>query len=75
MPEIKIKKFYVKDKCENPFLIRFPNLSILDFFIESEEEYDIQEILEYFRNKELHSKYMDLIDIMNDKINIKYYRS
>ena len=41
---IKLKSCYIK-KCKNPFKIRFPNLSRIEHFVYSEENYKILEDL------------------------------
>ena len=74
LPEIKIKIFYVKHKCKNPFKIKLPNLSCLDYFHYSEVFCEILENLGDLENKGLEYKFFDLIDKIKDKINIKYYK-
>ena len=72
--KIKIKIFYDKHKRKNPFEIRFPNLSYLDYFNYSDVVDEIQENLEDLQNKELEYKFIDLNGIINDIINMKYYK-
>ena len=74
LPEIKIKIFYVKHKFKNPFKIKLPNLSCLDYFHYSEVFCESLENLGDLENKELEYKFFDLIDKIKDKINIKYYK-
>ena len=76
LPEIKIKIkiFYDKHKCKNPFEIRFPNLRYLDYFHYSDVLDEIMENLEDLENKELEYKFIDLTDKINDTINMKYYK-
>ena len=74
LPEIKIKSFYIKQKCKNPFKIRFPNLRYVEYFHYSEVFNKILEDLEDLGNRELEYKFNDLTDKINDIINIKNYK-
>ena len=81
LSEIKFKIFYDKRKCENPFRIKFPNLSYLD--CDDYKEIDIfvqgnlsDEIVEKLRDNygEIGNLYCDVIYKFFTKINIKYYK-
>ena len=61
-------------KCKNPFEIKFPNLSYLDYNNYSDVENEIMENLEDFGNKELEYKISDLTFKINEIINMKYYK-
>ena len=74
LPEIKIKSFYDKQKCKNPFEIRFPNLRYLGYSCYLDVVNEIRENIEDLRNREIEDKFIDLTDIINKKINIKYYK-
>ena len=50
--------------------MKFPKLSILDYFNYSLE---YEEILEDSETKELEYKFMDLVDKINEMIIIRYY--
>ena len=53
--------------------MKFPKLSILDYFNYSLEYEEILEILEDSETKELEYKFMDLVDKINEMIIIRYY--
>ena len=73
--------FYDKSKYENPFRIKFPNLTYLDYYDYKELDIVIQgklsdEIVEklsdYFG--EIGNLYYDVVYKLNLKINIKCYK-
>ena len=75
LPEIKVKSFNdykYKHRCKNSFEIRFPNLSLLEYFNYSLVYDEILENLEDLEIKELEYKFMDLVDIINKRIIIDY---
>ena len=74
LPVIKIKIFYDKHKCKNPFEVRFPILSYLDYDSDSDVENEILENLEDLRDEELEYMIADLTFIINEIINVKYYK-
>ena len=75
LPKIKMKSFYdYKHKCKNPFEIRFPNLTHLEHLHYSEVLWEIWEFLEDLEMKELEYKFLHLGDLINDRINVKYYK-
>ena len=71
LPEIKIKILYDKNKCKNSFVIRFPNIRLIDY---SELEDEIWENLDDLQNKDLEYKYIDFTDILKDVISVNYYK-
>ena len=81
LSKIKFKIFYDKSKYENPFRIKFPKLTYLDYYDYKELDIEIQgklsdEIVEklsdYFG--EIGNLYYDVVCKLNPKINIKYYK-
>ena len=81
LSRIKFKIFYDKSKYENPFRIKFPILTYLDYNDYKEIDIDIQgnlsdEIVEKIRDnfREIASLYYDVLYKIYSKINIKYYK-
>ena len=79
--EIKFKIFYDKRKYENPFRIKFPNLSY--FYCNDYKEIDIiiqrnlsDEIVEKLKDNygEINNLFSDVIYNFSTKFNIKYYK-
>ena len=80
LSEIKLKFFYDKSKYENPFRIKFPNLSYLDYNDYKEIDTDIQgnlsdEIVQKIRDDfgKIGNLYFEDVYKFYAKINIKYY--
>ena len=81
LTRIKFKIFYDKSKYENPFRIKFPNLSYLDYNYYKEMDNDIQgnlsdEIVEKIRDNfgKIGNLYYEVVYKLYTKINIKYYK-
>ena len=81
LSEIKFKIFYDKSKYENPFRIKFPNLSYLDYNDYKEIDIGIQsnlsdEFVEKIRNNygKIGNLYFEVVYKFYTKINIKYYK-
>ena len=81
LSEIKLKIFYDKSKYENPFRIKFPDLSYLDYNDYKEIDTDIQgnlsdEFVEKIRNNygKIGNLYSEVVYKFYTKIDIKYYK-
>ena len=74
LPEIKIKTFDTKNKYKYSFRKKFPNLWNLEYLFNIEESCSLfDEILVILGIMDLEVKFVDLVEIINDKISIKYY--
>ena len=73
LPKIKIKTFDNKNNYKYSFRKKIPNLGNLEHFIIEEICSFCDEILVILAIMNLEAKFMDLVEIINDKISIKYY--
>ena len=74
LPEIKIKTFDNKNKYKYSFRKKFPNLWNLEYLFNIEESCSLfDEILVNLGIMDLEVKFVDMVEIINDKISIKYY--
>ena len=74
LSKIKIKTFDNKNNYKYSFRKKFPNLWNLEYLFILEESCSLfQEILVILAIMDLEVKFVDLVELINDKISIKYY--
>ena len=74
LSKIKIKTFDNKNNYKFSFRKKFPNLWSLEYLFNIEESCSLfDEILVILGLMDLEVKFLDLVEIINDKISIKYY--
>ena len=71
LPKIKIKTFHNKNEYKYSFRKKVPNLGNLEHFIIEEICSLCNEILVILALTDLEVKFMDLVEIIDDKISIK----
>ena len=72
-PKLKLKLLIIKNGYKYSFRKKFPNLGNLKDFIIEEICSLCDESLVILTIMHLEVKFMDLVEIINDKISIKYY--
>ena len=74
LSKIKIKTFDNKNNYKYSFRKKFPNLWNLEYLFNIEESCSLfDEILVILGIMDLEVKFVDLVEIINDKVSIKYY--
>ena len=75
LSQIEIVILYNREKIENPFDIKFPNVGYLSFLDTIDTEYcEIFEKMKDYRKEYLENKYIDGIDLLRKKIRVKYLK-
>ena len=71
LSEIKIRILFDEKKFENPLKIKFPNISQIDI---SELESEILEKMEDLTNNHIVFKYINIVNLLYNLMNVKYYK-
>ena len=72
----KIKIFYDEKEYENPYKIKFPFISYMDYHDKRQEYEDIMEELEgsFYENVTLFNKYAKVYYLLHKRIHIQYFK-
>ena len=71
LSEIKIRILFDEKKFENPLKIKFPDISQIDI---SELESEILKKMEDLTNNHIVFKYVDIVNLLYNLMNVKYYK-
>ena len=77
LSEFKIKILYDEDKSENPFKIKFPDISCGENYKTRDEIVDKMEVLEEKKKLEnipLIDKYFSVIELLHERISVEYFK-